>query len=56
MWVNELFYLGVLDHLLCTCLPYDFVGLWHVAVLNVFVLGGSLFYGGQSSRLNNEWS
>jgi hypothetical protein len=30
--------LGVLEELPSTCLPYDFVGLWTVAVLNVFVL------------------
>jgi hypothetical protein len=37
MWVKQLFYLGVLEQLLCTCLPYGFVGLWPVAVLNVFI-------------------
>jgi hypothetical protein len=26
MWVNQLFYLGVLEQLLFTCLPYGFVG------------------------------
>jgi hypothetical protein len=37
MWVYRLFYLRVLEQLLCTCLPYAFVGLWPVAVLNVSV-------------------
>jgi hypothetical protein len=38
MLVNQLFYLGVLEQLLCMCLPYGFVGfLWHVAILNVVV-------------------
>jgi hypothetical protein len=26
MWTNELFYLDVLEQLLCTYLPYGFVG------------------------------
>jgi hypothetical protein len=42
MWVNHLFYLGVPEQLLCTCLHYSFVGLSLVrcvAVLNVLGLG-----------------
>jgi hypothetical protein len=35
MWVNKLFYLGLLEQLLCTCLPYGFVRFWPVAVLNI---------------------
>jgi hypothetical protein len=50
MWANQLFYLGVLQQLLCTCLPYGFVGLFPVALLNVFVLGGKLLCGDRSSR------
>jgi hypothetical protein len=45
-----MFYLGVLEQLLCMCLPYGFVGLWPVAVLDVSVWGGSLFYGGLPSQ------
>jgi hypothetical protein len=37
MWVKQLFYLGVLEQLICMCLPYGFVGLWPVGVLNIFV-------------------
>jgi hypothetical protein len=37
MWVNQLLHLGVLEQLLCTCLPYGFVGLQPVAVLDVFI-------------------
>jgi hypothetical protein len=53
MWVNHLFYLGVLEQLLCT-LPYGGVGLSlvsRVAVLNVFVGAEveSLLYCGRPS-------
>jgi hypothetical protein len=37
MWVNQLFYLDVLEQMLHMCLPYGFVGLWPMVVLNVFV-------------------
>jgi hypothetical protein len=40
MWVNHLLYLGVLEQLLCMCLPYGFISLWSVAVLNVLVGAG----------------
>jgi hypothetical protein len=49
MWVNQLFYLGALEQLLCTCLPHGFAGVWPVVVLNVSIGGGSLLYDGWQS-------
>jgi hypothetical protein len=50
MWVDQLLHLGVLEQLLCTCLPYGFVGLRPVAVLTALVAAGVLFYGVRPSR------